>query len=564
MVISILLTLTGCNAKTSNMHITPDDKLFLSIAEENLQGIEDAVSAGASLDAFDWTYSKTITGHIFSEKNPLFYAAKYSSDRVFGALLKNGANPNSMSSVLGTKMPTLIYTVWNNEYIKTRLLLEHGATANLTYINTDVIDQLFLIGGRPGTESESIAILKLLTEYECSIDEANITKAVKHTADSSGYKLELLRQLFKFSNPEAYQNTDKLLVAFLTDDDSAVKSLLHDKYMSKSPALLSKVAAAFGDLIDVQHMQSIGYQFDSESLVAAALYENTDVFWYLVKQNIQLDAKNAAMIPTIALNGNADILYQILVMSPLFQGEKLQYSGTTIMEESSEHHLYAIEIMASCIQSGNMDSVQTTRSHFEGYLFTESDLYNALSAGMYQIASYIIDNSEIALSDSITELCGTKYEIAEFVLNNWDHKNMKQLSVDIGISAAKCGKTNILDLIRYNTLEKAEQETIARAAIKYGQTSALKYLYLNGLLSDLLLLDASRYPSDTIFMLVFENTANINVTDKDHGRTALHWSILSGYKEYAEFLIAEGANELIKDQSGKTSRDYMNLAGWAT
>lgn len=562
LLVVILLLLSGCNAVTSKDCMTCDDKLFLSIANGNLQGIEDAIKEGASLEAFDWTYSKTLIGYILSEKNPLCYAAQYSDDRVFETLLSSGADPNSASSILGNEMPILIYTVWNDAYQKTRLLLEHGAEVNLTYKTADVLDQLFTGGGRVGTENESIRILNLLVEYNCTIDEANINKAVQYAAEGAEWNLNLLRQLFRLANQEAYKNQDKLLIAFLTGDDETVKSLLQNKYLSDNPVFLSRIAAAFGDPSDLQQMLAIGYPFGSEALVAAAMYDNMDTFSYLKEQGILLDGKNAVRIPLAALNGNADILHQLLDMSPLFQGSTLLYIGDAISEECSEYYLYVMEVMAACIQSGNLESVKCAQSFFDGYIFTESDLYKALSAGMYPIAEYIHDCTELNLSDSIAELCGTKYEIAQFVFTRLNQKVSEQIKINVGISAAKHGNTQVLDLVQYEKLESASKEIIAQAAIEHGQVSALEYMYEHNLSSDLLLSDACRNPSQTVFELVFHHTANIDASDEKSGRTALHWAILSGYKEYTQFLVEKGADVQIKDCEGITGEEYMKQAGW--
>lgn len=557
-----LFLLSGCSFPETKSHMTTDDRLFLSIAEENLQGIIDAIEDGANLKAFDWTYSQTLAGHIFSEKNPLFYAVKYCDENVLECLLRNGADPNSTSSLLGTEMPAILYAVWNNEYAKTRLLLEHGADVNLTYQGHDLVDQLFTDGGRVGAESESIQILDILNEYQFVFDAANIDIAVNYVSDNTANSLSILQHLFKITDRSMHDKQDKLLVAFLTEDDEVALTMLENQYMSNNPQLLARVAAAFGTLPAVKQMSIIGYEFGSDALISAALYGNEDVFFYLVEQGICITLENASQIPSIARNGNSDILCQILDMSPLFADETLLHTGDAITEESFEYYLYALEIMTACIESENLDSVQVAQAHFKGYQFNSANLYTALKYEIYHIADYIINHSNFAADNSIANLCGTSNYITEYVLSYLPQAEDTSYITNIGISAAEHGNVSVLERISFEKMDTTSKETIANSAIERGQLDALKYMYEKGVSSNLLLQKACQQPSNSVFREVLSNTTNVNEVDSVYGRTALHWAIISGYKEYAEYLIASGADTNIEDLEGITAKELLDRAGW--
>lgn len=546
--------LTGCNYLGSNDYITVNDRLFLSVADGNIQGILDAVDAGASLESFDWNYSKNLTGYLFLEQSPLFYALKESSVEVVECLLQNGADANTISKMLGTEMPAIFYAVWNNSYQKTQLLIQHGADVNVTFQNTDVIDQLFIGGGRLGTEKESVAILQLLVDSGSTIDAANIDKAVDYASEDKEVVLNLLRQLVLKADKTACASQDPLLIALLVGDTAARDALLSSGHMADDPEFLSRIAGAFGSVSDVERMTQLGYPFGSSALASAAIYNNEAVFTYLCDQGIALDRKDASCVNLCAENGNAEVLGRLLEIDPVYQDQSLSISS---------RNLYEVNVINDCIRSENIDVVTQAYQFFENYQFTATDLYTALDVKAFDIVELILDhNSGISVGLSIANLCGSDMEIMQYATRYCPHWFAEKFVCQVAESAGKSGNTAVLDALAAFDVDADWKLGATKAAIEYGRLAVLEYLYGQGYSSDLLLMEAVRNPSTTIFELVLEHTTDINIAEEEYGRTALHWAVFSGYKDYAQTLLENGADVSIADKSGKSGEDYITDAKW--
>lgn len=216
----------------------------------------------------------------------------------------------------------------------------------------------------------------------------------------------------------------------------------------------------------------------------------------------------------------------------------------------------------------------------------ETVLMNAVKSGNLESVKYLIEEGKVKM-DEKTQNAKTAFlfacengnlDIVNYLFYKGADMNNKDSDGFTGLMLAS--STSKLDIVKFLIGERNvniddfnnQGNTALMVAADNGATDIVQYLISNGAdvnanmdrtTGHTALMGAAAGGHKDIVNILLANGANVNAqvgqnsSNEEEGRTALMYAVESSNTEIVEMLLAKGANREIKDQKGKTARDYI-------
>lgn len=554
-----------------------DKMLYLSVKDSNLEGVKEAVAAGANLNETAAAQDGT--------KNPiriLLYLHSKFPDKITQYLLDHGANPNYTDD---TGVSLLMYSAYHTDLETCKLLLDHGVDVNqigndkqdyrsgkINYIAHNGYTALDYALVGQGSAKDIESIIDLLLKHGAKLDSQTVKASLEGYSNDGYCRYDLVQWILKELKKEGKPSgLDPIVETSILGDNEKVKGLINTNKLSKENELQVLFnTAAFGSIENLNLLLTKGLDINAldadhnNLLIAAAENGNLSMVNYLLGKRININQMNNDYVT--ALNKAVENNHYSTAEYLLKKGASLELQdGQDPFKDPFNCAILNkdIKMMQLILSFGYQKN-----SHLN--VIAE----NAVLQGNPDILDFALADNKVTdevYNNALSFAClYNKVNIAEHLLNKGVDVNggKGEKMGDPLLTASEIGTSEIVNLLIKKgadvNIYAQSKDSALNFAIIYGNMDIVKLLVENGAdintahykSNETPLLIAARSTSQNVLKYLIEKGANINAINSE-GFTALMYSATKGYNENAKILLDNKADTKIKNNMGQTA---LNLA----
>lgn len=503
-----VFTMLACNRENGYSE-RADEKLFMAIANDNLEMAKEAVSSGANINHFKNKRLRETLWHNEVESNPLLIAMMRNSDSIVDYLLECGADVNYVNKYGRTVLSycSELRSKWVSKVIEkgadVNYIDKFGYTAldyslqNKQLYSTKSFD--ILLKSLPVLRKSTI---KLISDGLVSNPEyVKNYKILKTLADLYGDSIP--KEFLDLINPECCTFYDKKKQDFNTDyigvEISSAAAFKNSEYFcylyenapwseKVSKEHLFRMAAMFGNVSNMKYLADNGVDInnreteDYSALELAVMNNQIDSVKYILSLNpdmkISEKHKNENPMCYAIKNNNMEMVKMLMQYCLSENGgyyNIIHAVGAAIEECNDEALIYLLKngaypdsgyevtnFLGKAVQSNNINAVNILMSQGADInkKVSFSPLYNAVVRGYTDIMKILFEyGAEINIDngENIPVIGAIEYgqfdSLKLLTAHGANLQNVKAKNESILEFAQKCGSENIYNYLREHISE---------------------------------------------------------------------------------------------------------------
>lgn len=542
--ILMALLLVSCSfLKSVKTGSESDQKLYMAIEQNNLEAINEALTAGANVNQFTGVNGIRTEDGIW-EKNPLRIALYSASPKIPELLIEKKANVNYEDA---SGISLLMYTSYHLKMDFTELLLQHYANVNLRGANGETALD-YCLTNTGGSEYDLKPIVELLLDNEADISAHTVLNVLKPNGETYYDRYGITKLLIQKAGVQDFsENLSPELAAAVNNDAETVKTYIDSISMQdmEDYRQILFYSAAWDNLDVIKTYignggnKELSDAYGNTLLIIAARYGSQSVLQWLFENGADINAQNSesqTALVAATLYGQHDAAAYLIgkkaqLSTAAPYGMKYNVTNDVMINAAGNGD---VELMKDLLDSGyKMDDWHIFEAMFHAVQHDQKNAVDYLLDKGYPID--LENDKETILSLACVK---SKSNMVDYLISrgaNADGASIKGLPLRC---AAEVGDAGIIHTLIQNG---ANVNAIANADGGDDESALMKAISCGSL--------------DCVKLLV-DNGADLEyTTSKGSRETALLMSVSCGSVNITSYLLTYGADANTKDADGFTAYD---------